>query len=184
MPTSSASIIQNASQSASGGGVSHQSIDQNAAISQTGGGSMNPAAPTFTPPFHLPGGNDLFNFGGAHMPPRDYNMLLQHEGRVIADVIHMTQTDFNLAAHGSAQSAAALPGDVKALQMNAQAFVQMDQDIQHHAASSTVSHDYQAVVAAENFTVPLAAGGVGPTGDLMQEYDQIHHILTHDFLLS
>ena len=138
--------------------------------------------PNPVPLFHL-AADDSLHFG-PHMPPQDFNALVGHEARVIGDVVQMTQTDFLLAAHGNAQSAAALPGDMKALQMNAQAFVQVDHDIQHHAPQPTLAHDYQGILAAEHFTVPLAAGGEGNAGDLMNEYAQITHILTHDFFLA
>lgn len=184
MPTSSASIAQSASQSSSGSGVSQQAIVQNATISQTGGGSTNSSAPpTNAPPFHIAGGEG-FHFSAPHMSAQDFNSLVRHETQVVKDVAQMTQTDFSLASHGSDQSAAALPGDVKALQMNVQAFVQVDQDIQHHASHAVLQHDYQSVLDAQHFTVPLAAGGVGATGDLINEYGQIDHLLTHDFFLA
>lgn len=183
MPTSSTFILQNASQSTSGSGISPHSIVQSAAISQTGGSTNSSASPPHTSPFHVLDG-DNFHFAAPHMSTQDFNSLVRHETQVVKDVGQMAQTDFNLAAHGSDQSAAALPGDAKALQMNAQAFIQIDQDIQHHASHAVLQHDYQGIVAAEHFTVPLAAGGVGPTGDLMAEYDQINHLLTHDFFLA
>lgn len=136
----------------------------------------------------MPNRPDAHAAGNAHdaphISPQDFNALLRHEAHVIKDVVQMAQKDFDLASHGSLQSAAALSGDAKALQMNLQAFVQLDQDIQHHAAYSVLAHDYQAVQAAEHFTVPLAAGGVGPVSDLMAEYAQIDHILNHDFFLA